>query len=402
MLNDPLTASPSLIFFEELQTFAEKSKKEPRYQSFLQHTAKLEDTAILSRLRLDATLESEGGKLIMLVSQIRNFVKKIFVNVSLEKEEVKKLSLIEAACSLCLSRFQQAEVLTSPSLSFLSDPLNSIYSYLMQRNTIKTCEELERFLSEPIYGNTIRFLLNADYLKLKSQHLQHFIECLHALFPKKFEFIPNALVRSDIIEGRKPDELTTLHFQEKTGKEKAPLFFIPFVFPGHIVVITVSFKDKTIEYYDPKGHRPEDWYCYSDFSMKASLEMIGKNLFPEESEVKFLINNKKQQTDSHSCGILIANYIFLRVFGLEFKEISTLEFSNGDLWAIRQKMAFVMAGTFSQKTTAAKNLFIEEEVIQEPCECEDMSDELFLKFLEEFEKDFATTSDKPDEVDLKK
>lgn len=402
MLNDPLTACPSLIFFEELQSFAEKSKKEPRYQSFLQYTAKLEDTAIFSRLRLDAALENECEKLIMLVSQIRNFVKKIFVNIPLEKEEVKKLSLLEAACSLCLSRFQQAEILTSPSLSFLSDPLNSIYSYLMQRSTIKTCEELERFLSEPIYGDTIRFLLNADYLKLKSQHLQHFIECLHTLLPKKFEFIPNALVRSDRIEGRKPDELTTLYFQETNKKEKAPLFFIPFVFPGHIVLITVSFKDKTIEYYDPKGHRPEDWYCYPDFSMKASLEVLGKNLFPEENEVKFLINDKKQQADSHSCGILIANYIFLRVFGLEFKEISNLEFSFTDLWAIRQKMAFVIAGTFSHKTTALKNLFIEEEVIQEPNECDETNDEFFLKCLEEFEKDFPTTSDKPEGVDFAK
>lgn len=212
---------------------------------------------------------------------------------------------------------------------------------------------------------TIKSLIENNGGRLTSREVADFINALNCskAYAQQAEFLAMALCNKQTIEGRRPSEsmrsfLNNHHVirnMEETGTPHVDLAFIPFVFKGsdllgmvpyvetgHIILITVCFSKKTVEYYDSFAQPPETWKCYEGFCMKKELEII-KTLCFGEAEGKILTSTTKQQHDWHSCGVFIIWYIIQRLNKAPFEEIASKEVTAEDIESIRTKLAKILA-----------------------------------------------------------
>jgi hypothetical protein len=139
--------------------------------------------------------------------------------------------------------------------------------------------------------NTTTAIVYTDYLKLK---------------------LKGQIVQELLIEGL--DLVDVVKEKFKTVDRAQPLF-IPYVMEGHIVVITVDFKQSQIQFYDSKAK--------GSSKISSKLQELYKLSFPEAKEVKVLDNQVRHQgwIDSVSCGVFAMSFIKRRLLEESFKYI---------------------------------------------------------------------------------
>jgi len=218
------------------------------------------------------------------------------------------------------------------------------------------------------YMKSIKKLIEDPAGRLSTQESFDCMEILCSKEENKFscEALGIGMTGKEYIKGREPSRTVKKYFKspfvkktiEQKGSRPHDLLFIPFVYkgssliemipgadPGHIIMITVSFADKTVEYYDSLAYAPEDWTCYEDFRMDEDLEKIKDFCFPNDSKAKILSQNQKQQHDWHSCGIHVLYYMKERLSQKSFHQIVTSSMGNGEIQKIRIEFATLLANS---------------------------------------------------------
>lgn len=212
------------------------------------------------------------------------------------------------------------------------------------------------------YERTIKKLVEEPGSRLRTKEVSDCMSviCDDNVSRLKCEILGLGMTGKESIKGREPSKLVASYLESPFVKKQTlklkssphDLVFIPFVYkgssliemipgtdPGHIVLITISFIDKTVEYYDSLAYRPEEWTCYENFQMHKELEKIRDQCFPNDPQVKILSKCNKQQYDWHNCGVYILNYMRSRTKGLSFSKINTDPMSNREIQSIRIDLA---------------------------------------------------------------
>lgn len=111
----------------------------------------------------------------------------------------------------------------------------------------------------------------------------------------------------------------------RNGKLKGLEFvFLPFAFPGHIVLVAIDFKNKKIEYYDSQGIGINDSVrvkSFVNYDLPNDLEEIKNRCFPADKEAKIEEMAVKHQQDLHNCAIYLFDYIRRRLEGESIESI---------------------------------------------------------------------------------
>ena len=184
------------------------------------------------------------------------------------------------------------------------------------------------------------FLRSSTWSRLSNKVVMSYFEYLESTYPSAGKIIKELVHNPESIEGRYPinhvGRILSLH-QEET------LIFIPFVYPNHIVVITIDFVLKQVQYYDSKATPAEGNIPYPEFSIHRELQRLFTLCFPDEKVCNIVENTNRHQAwyDPVSCGVFAMTYIKRRLMGHSFAEImQTME----DACTCRNKLAVDLAG----------------------------------------------------------
>lgn len=171
---------------------------------------------------------------------------------------------------------------------------------------------------------TVKWMVDYQGFRLKSQHLTDYLKSLVAASNKKIQVIFETLVlKADT--GHTPTYYMKLwELELKHTKAAKPEFlFIPFLYPGHIVMIEVNFVENKLYYYDSQGVPPGDaCRCvYEGFNMVVELDKLWKIAFGTANKPQIITNPYVHQQDVHSCGVYCGDYVFRRINGETFDHI---------------------------------------------------------------------------------
>lgn len=238
-----------------------------------------------------------------------------------------------------------------------------VYGYIFGQTVEDVIKKTDNIPDEYLY--TIKSLIENLGGRLTTREVVDFLNALSCskVYQDQAEFLGTALCNKHTIDNRKPSQLLKGYYKwpfvndsiKKSGTPPVDFLFIPFVYKGsnlldmlpyvdtgHIVLITVCFSTKTVEYYDSFAFPPESWTCYENFSMKEELDSIKKHCFGEECG-EILTNNTKQQHDWHNCGVFVIWYIIQRMNNVLFEEITSKEITASDIESIRTDLAKILA-----------------------------------------------------------
>lgn len=176
----------------------------------------------------------------------------------------------------------------------------------------------------------IQWFVNYQGYQLRSQHLDLYLKYLLATSKQRFEVILETLIlKADT--GHTPTYHMNLWLLEnqQTKAPKPDQLFIPFIYnryyiyPQHIVMIEVNFKEKAIYYYDSQGI-PTNHYTrnvFEGFHMTLELDKLKEKAFGADPDAKIICSRYVHQQDCHNCGVYCCDYIERRINGESFEQI---------------------------------------------------------------------------------
>lgn len=204
----------------------------------------------------------------------------------------------------------------------VKDVFNSFKSVIMTRCGV-TCYTGNKDLTllsqvDSVYGDLI-----ADKLKYQTQLDPHsFSRYLGHISDNNFD---SQIVQTYFTHG------SNSNLPPK--KENANNLMIPIVLDGlerHIVAVFISFEEgkPKIEFYDPKGltiaDRESDRLAFlNHLTLPQAIASIVSTYCNNGQPVTVVENTRKDQNDTHNCGIHVLNYFEQRLKGFEPHEISS-------------------------------------------------------------------------------
>lgn len=160
--------------------------------------------------------------------------------------------------------------------------------------------------------------------------------------PRKFEFLKGAFdTSSSVITGRNPSKFIQEKMREyKAFNQRPPRFlFLPFPYPNHIVMVAIDFEKQQVMHYDSQGKSSSHRNDYANFSMAKDLEKIKQICFPENPAATIVDSSSIHQTDSHSCGVYILNFVESLLSGESFENLQKRHVPQNEIDSVRHSYA---------------------------------------------------------------